>query len=190
MDDAVTRCQDAVTHELLLAWHAALFPTGYSGMAKIRVGGYREHAEPMQIVSGRLDRQQVHYKAPPSARVPDEMGHLLDWFNAGAACDEASKVVDDTLVKARFWLDHGSKALNERQRKVMNALLDAGRGGFEGGMSTRKYENITGASRATASRELIDLEAMGLLQQVGAGRSTRYYVRLTGWVPSVRDRSR
>ena len=101
-----------------------------------------------------------------------------------AACEEASAVVDQTLVKARFWLDHGNKAMNERQRKVMNLLLDAGPGGFDGGMSTKKYENVTGTSRATASRELIDLEAMGLLQQVGGGRSTRYYVRLPGWVPA------
>jgi Fic family protein len=93
-------------------------------------------------------------------------------------------VVDHTLIKLRFWLDHGNQTLNERQRKVMNLLLDAGPGGFDGGMSTKKYENITGASRATASRELIDLEAKGLLQQVGGGRSTRYHVRLPGWVPA------
>jgi Fic family protein len=47
-------------------------------------------------------------------------------------------------------------------------------------MSTKKYEHITGASRATASRELIDLQARGLLDQAGAGRSTRYYLRLPG----------
>jgi Fic family protein len=63
----------------------------------------------------------------------------------------------------------------------MNLLLDAGPGGFEGGMSTKKYENVTGTSRATASRELIDLAAMGLLRQIGAGRSTRYGVALPGW---------
>ncbi len=60
MDDAVTRCADEMTHERLHAWQAALFPTGYSGMTKIRVGGYREHAEAMQIVSGRLERERVH----------------------------------------------------------------------------------------------------------------------------------
>ena len=273
MDDAVTRCHDTLTHERLHAWHAALFPTGYSGMAKIRVGGYREHAEPMQIVSGRIGREQVHYQAPPSSRVREEMGRLLHWFNAGtepdmlvraalahlwfetvhpfedgngrlgrvlvdlqlardsgetsrlfrtsqrllerrsdyyasleeaqhgdldvtdwvcwfveqmqAACEEASKVVDHTLIKARFWLEHSGNALNERQRKVMNLLLDAGPGGFEGGMSTRKYENITSTSRATASRELIALEALGLLVHEGAGRSTRYHVRLLEWMPSA-----
>jgi Fic family protein len=272
MDDAVQRCHDPLTHDRLHAWHAALFPTGYSGITKIRVGGYREHGEPMQIVSGRVGRERVHYEAPPSSRVPAEMDRFLRWFNADsepdtlvraalahlwfetihpfedgngrlgrvlvdlllardsgeasrlfrtsqrlldrrrdyyanleraqhggpdvtdwvcwfieqmqAACEEASTVVDHTLIKLRFWLDHGNQTLNERQRKVMNLLLDAGPGGFDGGMSTKKYENITGASRATASRELIDLEAKGLLQQVGGGRSTRYHVRLPGWVPA------
>ena len=107
-----------------------------------------------------------------------------------AACEEASTVVDQTLVKARFWLDHGNKALGERQRKVLNLLLDAGPGGFEGGMSTKKYENVTGTSRATASRELIDLEAMGLLKHVGGGRSTRYYVALPGWGAAANRRTR
>ena len=78
------------------------------------------------------------------------------WFIAQmqAACEEASKAVDETLVKARFWLEHGSKTLTERQRKVMNLLLNSGPEGFEGGMSTGKYESIAGTSRATASREL------------------------------------
>ena len=273
MDDAVTRCAEPLTHERLHAWQAALFPTGYSGMTKILVGSYRAQEEPMQIVSGRVGREQVHYEAPPSARVLNEMDRLLDWFNTEAevdtlvkaalahpwfetihpfedgngrvgrvlvdlvlardsgevsrlfrtsqrllehrneyysqlekaqhggvdvtewvrwfveqmqaACEAASKVVDDTLVKARFWLEHNNKPLTERQRKVLNLLLNAGPGGFEGGMSTRKYENIVGISRATASRELIELEAMGLLEQVGGGRSTRYYVKVPGWVPSA-----
>ena len=87
MDDAVTRCADEMTDERLHAWQAALFPTGYSGMTKVLTGGYREHAEPMQIVSGRAGREQVHYEAPPSARVPEEMGQLLRWFNASTEPD-------------------------------------------------------------------------------------------------------
>lgn len=212
MDDAVTRCGEALTHERLYAWQAALFPTGYSGIVKIRVGGYREHEEPMQIVSGRLGRERVHYEAPPSDQVAQEMERLLAWFNAGVEPDllvraalahlwfETIHPFEDgngrvgralvDLVLARdsgeFWFDHRYKALNERQRKVMNLLLDAGPGGFEGGMSTKKYESIAATSRATASRELLQLEAMELLElleQVGAGRSTRYYVKLAGWVP-------
>ena len=81
-------------------------------------------------------------------------------------------------------MDHSSKDLNARQRKVMNLLLDAGPSGFEGGMSTKKYESIASTSRATASRELIELEALGLLRHTGAGRSTRYHVKLPDWGPT------
>ncbi len=73
MDDAVTRCAEPLTHERLRAWQAALFPTGYSGMTRILVGSYRAHEEPMQIVSGRVGREPVHYEAPPSVHVPTEM---------------------------------------------------------------------------------------------------------------------
>jgi Fic family protein len=271
MDDAVTRRADEMTHERIHAWQAALFPTGYCGMTKIRVGGYREHAEPMQIVSARVGGERVHYEAPPSTGVFDEMARLLQWFNASTepdtlvrtalthlwfesihpfedgngrvarvwvdlvlardsgeasrlirtsqrllnrrneyydhleqaqhggvdvtdwvtwfiqqvqvSCEEASKTIHDTLAKARFWMDHSNLDLNARQRKVINLLLDAGPNGFDGGMSTKKYESTASTSRATASRELIELEALGLLQHMGAGRSTRYYVNLPGWAP-------
>jgi len=83
-----------------------------------------------------------------------------------AACEEASATIDVMLVKARFWMGHGNRDLTGRQRKVMNLLLDAGPNGFEGGMSTRKYESIAATSRATASRELIELAAKSLLVQV------------------------
>ena len=64
------------------------------------------------------------------------------------ACDKAAAVVDLALAKARFWATHSDKDLNTRQRKVVNALLDAGPGGFEGSMNTRKYEALTATSRA------------------------------------------
>ena len=238
-------------------------------MTKIRVGAYREHGEPMQIVSGRLGKEKVHFEAPPSARVPTEMAHLLNWFNSRqerdslvkaavahlwfetihpfedgngrvgrvvvdlvlardtgdvsrlirisqrllekrkdyydeleraqhgsldvtswvvwfvaqvrAACEQASVVIDESLEKARFWFNHRDKELTARQRKVLNALLDAGPGRFEGGMSTKKYENLTGASRATSSRDLVELEALGLLRHDGAGPSTRYHINIEGW---------
>lgn len=80
-------------------------------------------------------------------------------------------------------MNHQDKVLTTRQRTVVNLLFDAGPEGFEGGMSTRKYESIGGTSRATASRELIELEEMALLRKVGAGRSTRYYLNIPGWGP-------
>ncbi len=269
MDDAVKNAGTMLTHQRLQAWQAALFPTGFSGMRPLRVGGYREH--PMQIVSGPAGRETVHYEAPPADRVTAEMQRLLDWFNQGeesdrlvqaalahlwfetihpfddgngrvgrvlvdlalardsgeasrlmrisqrllerraeyyeqlgraqhgscdvtvwvvwfveqvrAACEQASAVIDASLEKARFWAAHRERELNERQRKVLNVLLDAGRSGFEGGMSTRKHESLTAASRATSSRDLIELEDAGLLRRVGAGRSTRYYINLPGWYP-------
>lgn len=108
------------------------------------------------------------------------------WFVAQvrAAWEAASEVVDTSLEKARFWAGHAGLDLNARQRKAVNALLDRGPGGFEGGMNTRKYVSLTGTSRPTASRELIELNALGVLRQVGGGRSTRYYVNLPGWIPS------
>jgi Fic family protein len=271
MDDAVGHAAAPLTHDRLQGWQAALFPTGFSGMRKIGVAAYRQHAEPMQIVSGRPGHEVVHYEAPPSAAVPVDMARLLAWLEAGAeqenitqaalahlwfetihpfedgngrvgrvlidlvlardageasrlirisqqlldqreayyaalaqaqhgslavtdwvvwfvsqvkvACEQASTVIDRSLAKARFWSEHRDKDLNARQRKVVNTLLDAGAGGFEGGMSTQKYGSLAATSRATASRELIELAALGLLCTAGAGRSTRYYIHLAGWMP-------
>ena len=269
MDDAVVNADSPLTHERLQSWQAALFPTGFSGMGKVLVGSYRPHEDPMQIVSGPLGREKVHYEAPPSAVVPAEMERFLAWFNTGmqpespvhaalahlwfetihpfedgngrvgravidlvlardageasrlirisqqlldkrdeyyeeleraqhglldvttwvvwfvsqvrAACEHASRVIDESLAKARFWSEHRDKDMSARQRKVVNSLLDAGPGGFDGAMSTRKYENLTGASRATSSRDLIELVELGLLRSSGAGRSTRYAINLDGW---------
>ena len=89
----------------------------------------------------------------------------------------ADKRLESVLAKARFWRDHASISLNDRQRKILNRMLDAGRGGFEGGLTTRKYVGLTRTSRATAGREIADLVAKGLLvRQPGGGRSTSYEI--------------
>lgn len=94
----------------------------------------------------------------------------LVWFLAQVegACANADKSVANTLGKARFWLRHQQTVLNERQRKVLNRLLDGPRG-FEGGMSNRKYMGLTRVSRATATRELADLVTKGCLKPTGGG---------------------
>jgi Fic family protein len=80
--DATTNCGAPVTRERLFGWHAALFPTGYSGMSKIRVGNWRDDANgPMQVVSGPVGRQRVHFEAPPADRLEAEAGRFLDWLN-------------------------------------------------------------------------------------------------------------
>lgn len=84
--DATTHCQAAVTRERLFGWHAALFPTGYSGLAKVEVGGWRDDAHgPMQVVSGAIGRQRVHFEAPPADRLESETRRFLDWVNAASA---------------------------------------------------------------------------------------------------------
>lgn len=87
--DAAANCHAPVTRERLFGWHAALFPTGYSGLARIKVGGWRNDASgPMQVVSGPIGRQRVHFEAPPANRLEAETSRFLDWVN-GASNDPA-----------------------------------------------------------------------------------------------------
>lgn len=80
--DATVNAATSVTQARLFGWHAALFPTGYSGLAKIRVGAWRDDASgPMQVVSGPIGRQRVHYEAPPADRLDAETLRFLDWVN-------------------------------------------------------------------------------------------------------------
>ena len=80
--DATTKYQLALTPQRLFDWHAALFPTGYCGMAQIRTGTWRDDSNgPMQVVSGPVGRQTVHFEAPPANRLDTEMSQLLTWFN-------------------------------------------------------------------------------------------------------------
>ncbi|MCQ4321254.1 Fic family protein [Stutzerimonas stutzeri] len=83
--DATANCQAPVTRERLFGWHAALFPTGYSGLSKIKVGAWRDDASgPMQVVSGPIGRQRVHFEAPPADRLEAETSRLLDWVNGAS----------------------------------------------------------------------------------------------------------
>jgi Fic family protein len=80
--DATANSQAPLTRERLFGWHAALFPTGYSGLSKLRVGAWRDDAKgPMQFVSGPLGRENVHFEAPPAARLEAEMDRFLGWIN-------------------------------------------------------------------------------------------------------------
>ncbi|WP_025139457.1 Fic family protein [Achromobacter sp. DH1f] len=80
--DASANYAQPLTVERLFGWHAALFPTGYSGLSKITIGDWRDDAHgPMQGVSGPVGRQKVHYEAPPATRLPAEMARFLDWVN-------------------------------------------------------------------------------------------------------------
>lgn len=99
MLDATQRYDQPLTQSRLCDWHAALFPTGRSGMHRITVGAWREaDGGPMQVVSGPLGREKVHYEAPDSERLPDEMEAFLVWFEALSAHDAVIKA-----ALAHFW---------------------------------------------------------------------------------------
>ena len=86
MLDATQQYAEPLTEERLFAWHASLFPTGRSGMSSIIVGAWRdERLGPMQVVSGPMGREQVHYEAPTAARLNAEMSVFLRWFAAAPA---------------------------------------------------------------------------------------------------------
>jgi Fic family protein len=92
MMDATQNCFEPLTADRLFGWHSALFPSGRSGMYKILVGNWREDSSgPMQVVSGALGREIVHFQAPDSSKLPAEMERFLNWFNAEPDTDEVIK---------------------------------------------------------------------------------------------------
>ena len=291
MLDATQQYQVPLTQERLCLWQAALFPGGSANLRRIAVGRYRDHVDAMQIVSGKLGQEVVHYVAPPSAQVPREMVQFLAWFalppsapstqsessgtatglhglaraalahlwfetihpfedgngrlgravvdmalaqDMGAAvrvfgmarqmmktrtayydalnhaqrsvlgasldvthwvqwfvqaftqgCITSQAVVKQALQKAEFRQRAAASGANARQTKVLNRLLEAGSstlgGGFLGGMTNEKYSKLTGASKATATRDLADLAAKGLLRIDGVGKATRYAIAIDQW---------
>lgn len=262
--DATEQFNAPMTQNRLKSWQAALFPTGYSGMYEIRVGKWRRGDEPMRVVSGRAGRERVHFEAPPSGRIPEEITAYLNWLNhpdkqmdgmvraaiahlyfvtihpfddgngriARAiadyvlAADEGTgrrlysmslqiskdrdryyevleqtqkgnlnvtewlkwfltaleravaaslSQMDKAIDTRTFWASVAEIPLNERQRKVIARLLEAGPSGFEGGLNNRKYVGMTKVSRETAKRDLAGLVKKGILiQTTKSGRSVAY----------------
>jgi Fic family protein len=92
MLDATQKFDQPLTKERLFDWHAALFPTGRSGMSKITVGAWRtDAAGPMQVVSGPIERERVHFEAPAATQLEQEMTLLLDWFKQDSTVDPVIK---------------------------------------------------------------------------------------------------
>jgi Fic family protein len=84
--DATANNSLPVTRERLFGWHAALFPTGYAGLSRINVGAWRDDATgPMQVVSGPIGRQRVHFEAPPASMLEPQLQRFLEWINQPAA---------------------------------------------------------------------------------------------------------
>ena len=259
MLDATQKCFDPLTAERLFDWHAALFPTGRSGMYKITVAEWRKDTTgPMQVVSGAMGKEKVHFEAPDSELVEKGMIRFIDWVNNSkidlvikaaiahlwfvtihpfedgngrisraltdmllAQSDKSTQrfysmsaqirverkqyyeilektqkgnlditdwivwflnclinalkstdsILTRVLFKAEFWQKHIDTAINDRQRKLLNRLMD----GFEGKLTSSKWAKITKCSKDTAIRDINDLIKKGILQKEAAGgRSTNY----------------
>lgn len=92
MLDATRNYDKELNKERLFSWHAALFPTGQSGMYKIITGNWRDDSTgPMQVVSGALGKEKVHYQAPPAVQLENEMRTFFDWFNLEQHIDSVLK---------------------------------------------------------------------------------------------------
>lgn len=262
--DATDLNKQTLSPERLMAWHAALFPTGRSGLYKIEAGKWRSHE--MQIVSGRHGREKVHYVAPPPENLDQEMQRFFTWWeqsqpqhnqvdailragiahywfvaihpfddgngriaralsdmalaqSEGAAkrcyslsalmmevrdgyyevleqtsrgrgditdwlCwfldrhEQAMRHSQQTIRKvlgiAHFWHNVSNISLNDRQRKVVKKLLEAGQDGFVGGLTAKKHQGMIKASRATLARDLADLVDKKILIASGEKRGTKY----------------
>lgn len=266
MLDATRNYRQPLTAARLFDWHAALFPTGRSGMTHIKVGAWRDDATgPMRVVSGPVGRESVHFEAPKAARLGREMARFLDWFNdeapphdpvlkaglahlwfvtihpfadgngrmaraiadmqlarsegssqrfysmsaqirqereayyeilertqkdamdvtpwmewflgcLGRAIDGAQTTLAAALSKARAWESLAGLALNQRQRFMINRLLD----GFTGKLTTIKWAKLTKCSHDTALRDIQQLLDGGVLvRNPGGGRSTSYSLAST-----------
>lgn len=252
------------THKSLYGWHKMVM----SGERAIdTIGAYRRHDDAMQIVSGAVGRQKVHFEAPPSNRIKPEMMAFINWFNGskklpaltragmahlyfesihpfedgngriGRALSEKAlaqslgqptlialaytiernrktyyemleasnksneithwlqwfaetvleaqqttmKRVEFYISKTRFYDRFGGR-FNERQEKVIARMFREGIDGFKGGLSAENYISITGASRATTTRDLQDLVTKGALTRTGERRHTRYWLNFSGAV--------
>lgn len=127
-----------------------------------------------------MHEREEYYKI--LERTQKSCGDVTEWLIWLLGCFERAIVAaEDTLtnilLKEKFWKRHSETDLNERQRKVLNRLLDAGPGGFEGDLTTRKYVGITKVSRTTAWREIDDMLQKGALRGLaGEGRSAAYEI--------------
>jgi len=119
MLDATRNFQQPLTAKRLFAWHASLFPTGRSGMTRIRVGAWRDDSKgPMQVVSGPVGRETVHFEAPAAAKLDREMAAFLDWSNRQ---DDIDPVLKASLAHLWFVTIH---PLDDGNGRVARAIAD------------------------------------------------------------------
>lgn len=120
MLDATQNFNVEMTKERLLGWHAALFPTGYSGMLKIKVGQYRDdELGPMQVVSGSIGKEKIHYQAPKAEILEREMAELLQYINE----DKTDNLLKAAIVHLWFVILHPFDDGNGRIARALTDML-------------------------------------------------------------------
>lgn len=119
MLDATQRYSLPLTEERLFAWHASLFPTGRSGMTRIRVGAWRDDTNgPMQVVSGPVGREKIHFEAPPATSLGPEMAAFLTWFKLA---DDIDRVLKAGLAHLWFVTIH---PFDDGNGRIARAIAD------------------------------------------------------------------
>ncbi len=164
MENAAADWDADLTKERLCRWQAALFPAEGTALRHIETGRYRTHEDPMQIVSGRMGKERVHYVAPPSAAVPSEMHTFLRWFNATRSGPE------DGLVRAgiaHLWFEciHPFEDGNGR---VGRAILDLALA-----QDVKRATRLHGVSSELRRRQAQYCDALNLVQR-GPGDITEW----------------
>lgn len=151
MLDATQRYTRPLTEERLFAWHAALFPTGRSGLARITVGAWRdESAGLMQVVSGGFGREHVHFEAPGAHRLSSEMHAFLEWFNSDRHLDGVLKA-----AIAHFWFVT-IHPFEDGNGRIARAIADMALARSEG--TSRRFYSMSGQIRLERAAYYATLE--------------------------------
>jgi len=152
MLDATQRYDQPLTQDRLFGWHAALFPTGRSGMNKIIVGDWRDDSSgPMQVVSGPIGREKVHYEAPTADRVGQEMTAFIEWLDAK---HEIDPVIIAAIAHLWFVTIHPFEDGNGR---IARAIADLALARSE--QSAQRFYSMSSQIRAERNRYYDLLEA-------------------------------
>ncbi len=172
-------------------WFESIHPfedgNGRLGRAIVDLAIAQDLGESIRAVSLSkqfLEVRKNYYDALNSAqRGSTDITAWIQWFLQifTLACQQAQNAVRQAIAVSNFWREAALSNVSARQTKVLRRLIDAGDGGFLGGMSADKYCKITSVSKATATRDLTQLLALDLLVSSGEGKATRYAVAVPGW---------
>jgi Fic family protein len=172
-------------------WFETIHPfedgNGRLGRAIVDLALAQDLGEPIRALSLSkqfLDVRKNYYDALNTAqRGSTDITDWILWFlqNFTLACQQAQKSVRQAIAISDFWRKASHLDISPRQAKVLRRLIDAGDGGFLGGMTADKYIKLTKVSKATATRDLTHLLSLDLLQTSGQGKATRYAVNVVAW---------